>query len=373
MAASRSANQGRSSQIFEIIAEEIGISIEELEDDAYFADLGVDNFLSKSIISKVSEILDIDLPDTAFQDYPSVQDLRQYLQQENRAESRSKSITLPPASVAHVPLPATGKAKSSPKTTFPLSLMLQGNASPTSKTIFLFPDGSGSGMSYAALPPISSSLCLIGLNSPFLKSAQDYTCSIEDLIAIWIPEVRKRQPHGPFILGGWSAGGYYAFEAAKQLIREGEIVEKLILIDSPCRLRYEALPMEVVKYLSASGRMGNWGSKNAPEWLVRHFESTIKAVDGYVPVPMDAGCVPETFIIWSEEGMFDDLGALEMGLDLNVKVTRFLLEGKPSFGPHGWEELVRGRRIQIARMPGNHFTLIHPPNVCICFPCAIIF
>ena len=348
----------RSEQVWDIIAKEAGVERDELTDDVEFADLGIDNILSKDITSKVSKILDIRLPDTLFQDYPSVEELSEHLDELCiRASNGTKSngtngISPKKYSTAFPGSPAV-----------PLSFLLQGKPSPTTTNVFLFPDGSGAGMSYVKMPRIAPDVCLIGLNSGFLNKAEDFKYPIEEYAVMWIDEIRRRQPKGPYIIGGWSAGGYYCFEAAKRLIQDGEVIEKLILIDSPCRLLFEALPNEVVHVLSARNLMGDWGAKGPPQWLLNHFASTLRAVGTYMPTPMDPVHVPETYIIWSSEGVFDDLDVADTGLDLNVKVTRFLLEGKPNYGPHGWDKLVPGAKISIATMPGTHFTIVHPPNV----------
>src|SRR5205814_10432314 len=44
--------------------------------------------------------------------------------------------------------------------------------------------------------------------------------------------VRRVQPQGPYLLGGYSGGGTVAFEMAKQLTAEGESVAFLGFIDS---------------------------------------------------------------------------------------------------------------------------------------------
>lgn len=218
-------------------------------------------------------------------------------------------------------------------------------------------------MAYASIPPISPSTCLVAMNSPYLDRPSDYICSIEQMAELWIDEIRQRQPKGPFILGGWSAGGYYAYEVARALVRKGERVEALILLDSPCRPNFEALPMEVVKYLSENGLMGSFGTKGAPAWVVEHFQSTIRAVGEYVPLPMNAENVPDVYIIWAREGVLASSELELTGLDLGVKVSRFLLEGKPDYGTHGWERLFPRGRLRLATISGNHFTLIHRPYV----------
>jgi len=53
--------------------------------------------------------------------------------------------------------------------------------------------------------------------------------------------IRSVQPHGPYRLAGWSAGGLIAYEMARQLLCESEAVEFLGMIDSETGTT-EALP-----------------------------------------------------------------------------------------------------------------------------------
>ncbi|MDZ7711566.1 MAG: thioesterase domain-containing protein [Roseovarius sp.] len=48
-----------------------------------------------------------------------------------------------------------------------------------------------------------------------------------------IAELRQVQPHGPYLLGGFSGGGITAFEMAQQLRAAGEEVAMCVLIDTP--------------------------------------------------------------------------------------------------------------------------------------------
>lgn len=293
-----------------------------------------------------------------------------------------------------------------PKPKVPLSVVLQGKVSTASKIVFLFPDGSGAGTAYGSLPDLGEEdegkekegggkgggICIIGLNSPFLRQAQNFTCSIERMTRLWYDEVRKLQAQAqsqsppttkgknkqkqkiPYILGGWSAGGYYSYEMAKLLTGAGEIVSTLILIDSPCRLLYEALPVQVVEELTKKGLMGASSSssssqqkKSAPEWLVQHFTSTVLSVQRYQPVAMRESRVPENvYCIWVEEGLVET-SVEESGLDVdvNVRVTRFLLEGRrgKKLESEGWERLLPGAEFGFEYMTGNHFQITQVPHV----------
>ncbi|MEQ1703267.1 MAG: thioesterase domain-containing protein, partial [Ilumatobacteraceae bacterium] len=57
--------------------------------------------------------------------------------------------------------------------------------------------------------------------------------TFEEMAAAYLAEVREVQPHGPYLLGGFSGGGVTALEMARQLLAEGEEVALLALLDTP--------------------------------------------------------------------------------------------------------------------------------------------
>jgi thioesterase domain-containing protein len=48
----------------------------------------------------------------------------------------------------------------------------------------------------------------------------------------YLSEIRQVQPHGPYLLGGFSGGGLAMFEAAHQLLAQGEEVAALVMLDA---------------------------------------------------------------------------------------------------------------------------------------------
>lgn len=50
--------------------------------------------------------------------------------------------------------------------------------------------------------------------------------------SLFVEEIRKIQPQGPYHLLGWCLGGWIAFEAARQLEAMGQEVKSLVLVDS---------------------------------------------------------------------------------------------------------------------------------------------
>jgi thioesterase domain-containing protein len=54
---------------------------------------------------------------------------------------------------------------------------------------------------------------------------------IEEMAALYVAAVRRQQPEGPYLIGGFSAGGVIAFEMARQLHRAGQAVDLLAIVD----------------------------------------------------------------------------------------------------------------------------------------------
>jgi thioesterase domain-containing protein/acyl carrier protein len=56
--------------------------------------------------------------------------------------------------------------------------------------------------------------------------------TFEEMARDYLVELRRVQPTGPYLLGGFSGGGITAFEMAQQLVAAGEEVELLVMLDS---------------------------------------------------------------------------------------------------------------------------------------------
>ena len=56
--------------------------------------------------------------------------------------------------------------------------------------------------------------------------------TLPEVIQLYIEEIKRVQPEGPYRLGGWSLGGAIAYKIATVLKNQGEEVELLILMDT---------------------------------------------------------------------------------------------------------------------------------------------
>lgn len=56
--------------------------------------------------------------------------------------------------------------------------------------------------------------------------------TVEEMAADYATEIRSLQPHGPYYLCGYSRGGLFAFEVARQLTLQGQVIALLAVLDT---------------------------------------------------------------------------------------------------------------------------------------------
>lgn len=342
------------------IAQEMGIALDEVSGSNDLLSLGMDSLMSISILGILREQTKLSLPPTLFQDHPSVDAIEKYL------NFNTKQVQRPQNEVdIRSPGPWRNNARNTGTIPPAVSILMQGRTQTATKTLFLFPDGSGSATSYASIPDISPSVCVYGLNCPFMTKPEDYTIGIEGVTALYLAEVRRRQPKGPYYLGGWSAGGVIAFEATQQLLRDGERVERLVFFDSPCPIKLEPLPARLHHFFNDVGLLGGENPKGPPSWLLPHFDASIKALTAYEPKPIsDLTKAPKTMAIWARHGVcrYPDDPRPERS-ENDPKSMKWLLENRTDFGYNGWDKLLGGQNIETSNVDGNHFTMMKEPLV----------
>lgn len=354
-------------EIRSIVADEIGISADDITGEESLGELGMDSLLSLTVLGRIREVLDMDLPADFFLEYPTLNAIETTLdlkpdpaaepvkEPEQMANPEPKPIQHPPAT----------------------SVLLQGNPKTATKTLFLFPDGSGSATSYATLPTISPDICVYGLNCPYMKTPENLTCSLDKLTAPYITEIRRRQPKGPYNLGGWSAGGISAYDASYKLItEENESVERLLLLDSPFPIGLEKLPCRLYDFFNSIGLFSD-GKSQPPKWLLPHFLAFIDALDAYKPSPFPLSSSnkkpPKTYLLWAQNGLCTSptriISHPPPAADgtKDPKGMTWLLYDRTDadLGPNGWDRLVGRENLAGIRVVegADHFGLMRGSKV----------
>ncbi|KGO63978.1 Acyl transferase/acyl hydrolase/lysophospholipase [Penicillium italicum] len=352
-------------QIASILAEEIGVDPEELIGDANLGEMGLDSLMSLTVLGKIREDLDLDLPGEFFIENQTLDDIETTLDLKPKL-APAEPIRLPEQISVQAPVVAPSTAPQHPPAT---SILLQGNPKTAIQSLFLFPDGSGSATSYATIPGISPDVCVYGLNCPYMRTPENLKFSLDELTAPYVAEIRRRQPTGPYNFGGWSAGGICAYDAARQLIfEEGERVERLLLLDSPFPIGLEKLPPRLYSFFDTIGLFGE-GKAPPPKWLLPHFLAFIDSLDAYKAVPFpytdpkQADKLPKTFMVWAKDGVCSKPGdarpAPAADGSADPREMLWLLNNRTDLGPNGWDTLVGPKHVGgiTVMEDANHFTM----------------
>ena len=334
------------------IAEEVGIPLEDLTATTNLLDLGVDSLMSLTIVEKLNQ-LDIEVPSDLLTENHTLQEIEKILFPNDilpqpRVEQDIPIDHLPPTTFDDPP--------------YATSVRLQGSSKTARRILWLFPDGAGSAASYTTLPAISPDIVVYGLNCPWLKTPQDLRCSLPEYVSKFIPEIRRRQSVGPYHLGGWSAGGILAYEAAQQLARQGETTAKLILLDSPNPIRIQSPPKEMYDFLESLDLFAMNGHE-PPSWLRPHFTAFVTMLDQYQPVAFSHKATPVTHMIYARDGLCKNPGDPRPKIpDSRTEDTRemqWLLNNRTDFSGRGWRDLVGEKNLRVSVVNGaNHYTML---------------
>jgi FkbH-like protein len=172
--------------------DEIGV-----EDD-YFA-LGGTSLLAARMFAEISQRFGVKLRLTTILESPTVRTLSRYI--EPQGIERSGNL---------VELKRGGK-----------------------HNLFLVHDGDGETLLYCNLARrLPDSLAVLGIEPLRIPKVPLAHTRIEDMARFYVEEVQKRQPTGPYMLGGLCAGGVIAHEMASQLTTAGEHVSLVAILDA---------------------------------------------------------------------------------------------------------------------------------------------
>ncbi|MEU6539777.1 amino acid adenylation domain-containing protein [Streptomyces sp. NPDC047000] len=209
--------------------------------------------------------------------------------------------------------------------------------------------------------------------------------TVEDLADSYLTALRRVQPHGPYTVGGWSFGGFVAFEIARRLRAAGERTALLVLdttaLDqgprsphdedarpewffhellwprdggaSPARTLPAGLgtPEEEFAYMarvaSESGVLPAGSSGAVVRRLYDVYRANWQATLAYRPPREDH----DLTLIRAEQPLPAALAALHGAARTRHQDPR-----------NGWSAMTGGR-IHVVTVPGDHLTLMEEPNV----------
>jgi amino acid adenylation domain-containing protein len=200
------------------------------------------------------------------------------------------------------------------------------------------------------------------------------TYTLESIATNYIEAICRIQPEGPYQLGGFSFGGFVAYEMARQLSQQGKTIALLAIFDTQARVApgyFKALhgsdvlqyktkalyqkitfhagkisklpPREMVTYIRQridrhdkqnirEVMMGDVEDEQVPDYMMGIIQANIQAMQGYVPKTYPG----------------------------KVTLFRSIDHGKGVY--YGWSELAKGG-VEIFDVPGDHRGILQEPNV----------
>jgi len=196
------------------------------------------------------------------------------------------------------------------------------------------------------------------------RPGQQPLSRVEDMAALYLKAIQQVQPCGPYLLAGWSFGGYVAFEMARQLAGLGEQVDLLAMLDTGVGSRMEEPDPEEHLLLFVKDRL--------PEALSAFpLQAGVEEQMRYVMAEMKRlGQLPPEIELEEVRRYFDlFIANLRAASCYNPstysgQVTVFCAqEGQPHPDAfYGWGVFALGG-VEICPVPGSHATLLSPPHV----------
>lgn len=208
---------------------------------------------------------------------------------------------------------------------------------------------------------------------------------IADLVALaqgYVAEIRRAQPHGPYLLGGWSLGGSIAMHVARELRAAGEPVAMVVLFDTQRVEALHAAQMSREEALELTHRQGGFGAVHlaqqrgvaidvdvATERFRREQPRTTAArLDVMLRILVDHGVFTDAnhpmFRVFRANMLaLGDYGMPDEPYDGDVTLFRCRND---EFGEafaridegYGWSKTTV-RPISLVPMPSHHFALFH--------------
>ena len=224
-------------------------------------------------------------------------------------------------------------------------------------------------------------VCVYGIQVPKHDLTPAFAASVTAMASHYSDILMEFQPHGPFMLGGWSVGGVIALEMAHQLRAQGRTVSLLVALDAPVyNTKADTKPWNPAYYAKLLCNMPRWiGEDLVGNWdpallLQRLFRRLAKAgrsirasVTNAMPVPLVEGPGTDG---WSEDQL-RFARALYVAVQDYVpqpypgRVVVYAARTRPLFPlveiKPGWRRIAP--HAEFVDLAGTHATLLQPPRV----------
>ncbi|GAB0105333.1 hypothetical protein JMUB6875_43110 [Nocardia sp. JMUB6875] len=210
--------------------------------------------------------------------------------------------------------------------------------------------------------------------------------SIPDMAAHYVRAIRRVQPEGPYHIGGWSLGGFIAFEMLRQLEAQGQEIPTFVLLDSMmgrAESSSDAMAM-------ATHRLFMWEllhGDRAETAAIAEIPADLRTEDEVLQYILDRAVAEGVLPEGSPLGLIRRLFAVfeatwRAAVEYEPQITRHDLtllhaaEPLPEIltpthdavgslhrdATNGWDAMTTGE-VDVIEVPGNHLTMMDEPRV----------
>jgi len=197
-----SSNSVTTAKLTQIWQELLGI--DSVGVDQNYFDLGGDSSLAVHLFAHIEKAFNVKLPLATLFEAPTIGELARVLQDQ----------TVVPSVAGWSPL---------------VAIQSEGSRPP----LFCMHGAGGNVLIYRDLARyLGKDQPFYGLQAQGLDGSCAPLTTIEDMATLYVKEIRKVRPHGPYLIGGYCMGGTLAYEVARQLRAAGEEISLLALFDT---------------------------------------------------------------------------------------------------------------------------------------------
>lgn len=177
------------------------LGVEPIASDQNYFDLGGDSSLAVHLFVQIEKTFGVKLPIFTLFEAPTIAELSEVLRRDTAPAGWSPLVAVQP----------------------------NGSRPP----FFCMHGAGGNVLIYRELSKLlGNDQPFYGLQSQGLDGVAPPLTRIEDMAALYVKEIRRIRPSGPYLLGGYCLGGTIAYEVAQQLRSQGQEVTLLALFDT---------------------------------------------------------------------------------------------------------------------------------------------
>ncbi|MES2657056.1 MAG: amino acid adenylation domain-containing protein [Verrucomicrobiota bacterium] len=298
-----------------------------------FFDLGGNSLLAARLVAEIKSRWSVSLPVAAIFQSPVIEELATRLTEDGWSPSWKSLVPLQPAG--------------------------------TKKPLFLIHGWGGDVFCFVGLARLlGPDQPVYGVQAVGLDGKEPPHADVTTMVAHYAREIRAFQPEGPYFIGGYSLGGLFAFEVARQLHESGRRVAMLVLFDSDPvgTISWTVMPYLVQRCTFHLKRLWTMPNRERLAYFRRGWDD----LQGRMTSDRHPTSPAESERVSPEDPEAKDYyHALALAHRLHPypgPATVFVSDDSVSGHMSYWRHLVRGG-LTFREIPGTHFEILTPENV----------